>query len=188
MRGGLLFVFASLVLGCAPSPAAQIKTEFKVMRKEQTTEKLIQRGKTFAALGDGTRAEQYLAAAIEQGADPKQVLPLLLKVCISEQRYRVAIEYAEPELQKHPNDAPLRFVVASLYETIGDTVRARSELEKVVSIKPDFASAHFALAVLLRDEAHDLVAADLHFREYLRLAPDGPHAEEAQGSLLKTVP
>jgi len=32
------------------------------------------------------------------------------------------------------------------------------------------------------------VAADPHFREYLRISPRGPHAEEAQASLLKSVP
>jgi hypothetical protein len=47
-------------------------------------------------------------------------------------------------------------------------------------------NAHYALAVLSRDE-NDPVGADKHFREYLRLAPNGPHAEEAQASLLESV-
>ena len=41
--------------------------------------------------------------------------------------------------------------------------------------------------MLLRDEFHDRAGADKHFREYLRVAPDGAHAEEAKGSLLKDV-
>ena len=44
------------------------------------------------------------------------------------------------------------------------------------------------LAVILRDELHDAVGADRHFREYLRITPTGSHAEEAKGSLLKPVP
>ncbi len=57
----------------------------------------------------------------------------------------------------------------------------------MVKDKPDMAPAHFALGVLLRDEQGDLVQADLHFREYLRLDPRGAHVDEARGSLLKLV-
>jgi len=185
----LPFALCALALAaCAPTPAAQIKTELKTMEAEQTVEKLVTRGKGFASVGDYTRAEQYLAAALTKGAPPSKVLPTLLNVCIAEQRYRVAIEYAEPELQKHPKDVHLRFVVASLYKTIGDLSHAERELTQVIEDKPDFAAAHFALAVLLRDDKSDRVAADPHFREYLRLEPGGPHADEAQGSLLKSVP
>jgi TolA-binding protein len=41
--------------------------------------------------------------------------------------------------------------------------------------------------VVLRDSSADLAAADAHFRDYLRLAPNGTHAEEARQSLLKDV-
>jgi tetratricopeptide (TPR) repeat protein len=112
-------------------------------------------------------------------------MPLLLKACIAEHRYRVAINYAEPELKKHPSDFHLRFLLASLYATIGETTTARGQLQRVIEEHPSYAPVHFALAVLLRDEEGDLVQADAHFREYLRLAPDGSHAEEARGSLLK---
>ncbi len=78
-------------------------------------------------------------------------------------------------------------MVASFYSTIGDVAAARAELERVVKDRPDHAAAQFALGVLLRDEQGDLVQADLHFREYLRLDPQGAHVDEARGSLLKLV-
>jgi tetratricopeptide (TPR) repeat protein len=158
----------------------------KTFQEEESASKLLARGKAFASIGDYTRAEQYLAAALEQGADPKIVMPLLLKACVAEQRYRVAINYAEPELRKHPSNYRLRFVLASLYETIGDIAGARGQLERVIKDKPDDAPVHFALGVLLRDKEGDLVGADVQFREYLRLDPTGDHAEEARDSLLKT--
>ena len=61
------------------------------------------------------------------------------------------------------------------------TASARAE-------SPENVEARYVLAVVLRDEVGDLDAADLEFREYLRLAPKGSHAEEAHGSLLTRLP
>ncbi len=176
-------------LGCAAEhDGAKVASQVAVVREEQSPDKLVERGRAFAEIGDLTRAEQYLSAAIDSGANADVVLPMLLRVCISEQRYWVAIDYAEPHLRRRPDDYRLRFVVASLYEVIGDTKMARAHLERVLDDKPEYADAHYAIAVLIRDGEHDVVGADAHFREYLRLEPKGLHAEEARGSLLKTIP
>jgi hypothetical protein len=58
----------------------------------------------------------------------------------------------------------------------------------VLSAKPEHADAHYSLAVLLRDDLGNHLAADAHFRDYLRLAPRGSHAEEANQSLLEVMP
>jgi tetratricopeptide (TPR) repeat protein len=160
----------------------------QTFRKEATTENLVDRGKAFAAVGDTTRAEEYLAAALDQGADAREVLPLLLQVCVQTGRYRSAIQHAENHLRKHPNDVRTRFVVGTLYGAIGETKDAKSALETVLSATPDDAKAHYALAVLARDNESDVVGADRHFREYLRIEPNGSHAEEARASLLKRMP
>src|SRR5262249_6382505 len=155
------------------------------MRREQTHDKLLERGKAFASVGDWTRAEQYLSAAIDAGADARTVTPLLLRVCIADRRYRVAISYAEEYLRKHPDDLQMRNVIGPLYSAVGDTPHARSELERVLSSEPNNAEAHFALASALREANEDPAAMDYHFREYLRLDPRGAHAEEAKGALFK---
>jgi uncharacterized protein HemY len=160
----------------------------QTFRTEGSTDKLLDRGKAFAAFGDTTRAEEYLAAALDQGADPREALPLLLQVCVQTGRYRSAIQHAENHLRKHPDDIRTRFVVGTLYVAIGETKDAKSNLETVVSARPDDAKAHYALAVLARDNENDVVGADRHFREYLRIEPNGAHAEEARASLLKRMP
>lgn len=184
-----LTVVASAVgaAGCAPKAGDKVVAQIKTVQDEETPEKLLARGRAFAAVGDLSRAEQYFAAAIDRGADPRVALPLLLRVCADARRYRAAIDYAEPQLKKHPDDHRLRFVVASFYLTIGESATAREELTRIVTQEPDFAPAHYALAVLLRDDAGDVVTADVHFREYLRLEPRGAHADEARHSLLKLV-
>ena len=156
-------------------------------RKEGDKDKLVERGKGFAAVGDHTRAEEYLAASLEQGANPQEVLPMLLEVCVQTGRYRSAIQHAENHLRRHPEDLRTRFVVGTLYAAIGETKEAKAALATVLERKPNEAKAHYALAVLARDE-NDAVVADRHFREYLRIEPNGNHAEEARASLLKKVP
>jgi tetratricopeptide (TPR) repeat protein len=189
--GGLLgCVLTTSFVACAPAPgsAADVKARVATMKSEDTHAKLLDRGKAFANIGDSTRAEQYYAAAIAEGGNESAIVPLLLSVCLGDGRYRAAIEYAEQYLKRHPNDLRVRFVLGTIYEAVGDSASARTNLQAVVEAHPEDSDAHYALAILARDGDHDPVAADSHFREYLRLNPRGPHAEEAQASLLKSVP
>jgi tetratricopeptide (TPR) repeat protein len=186
--GGVV-ALAAASPACAPKPgsAADVKARIATMKEEDTPDKLLDRGKAFASMGDTTRAEQYYAAAIARGGSEVGIEPLLLSVCVQDGRYRVAIEYAEQYLKTHANDLRVRFLLGTIYEAVGDPARARSNLQIVVDGHPEDPDAHYALAILARDGDHDPVAADQHFREYLRLNPRGPHAEEAQASLLKNV-
>jgi Tfp pilus assembly protein PilF len=177
------------VAACGPvTPAEKAQADMATLRKEATTDKLLDRGRAFASMGDTTRAEEYLAAALDQGADPREALPLLFEVCVQSGRYRSAIQHGENHLRKHPHDLRTRFVVGTLYVAIGETRDAKSNLETVVTARPDDARAHYALAVLARDAENDAVGADRHFREYLRIEPLGAHAEEARASLLQRMP
>lgn len=174
--------------GCTPSPAAKTEADLATMKSEQTPDKLVERGRAFAALGDPTRAEDYLSAALDAGADPRVVMPLILEVCVTNSRYRSAIQHAENHLRKHPGDVGTRLVLGSLYVAVGEVQGGRAALEQVVARKPDEAQAHYALAVLARDHDNDPREADKHFREYLRIRPAGEHAEEARASLLVRIP
>jgi Tfp pilus assembly protein PilF len=184
-------MLCAALAACGPrTPAETTKADLETMRRETEADKLVERGKAFAAVGDTTRAEEYLVAALDQGADPRVVLPVLMQVCVSTGRYRVAIQYAESHLRNHPDDVRTRFVVGTLYAAVGDVKTARENLVTVCEQRPNDSKAHYALAVLARDDAEnqDLVLADKHFREYLRLDPNGAHAEEAKSSLLKRMP
>ncbi len=157
------------------------------MRAEHSAANLLERGRAFAEVGDLTRAEEYLASAIDQGADRREALPLLIDVCVRGGRYRSAIQHAENHLRKQPRDLRTRLVLGTLHYAVGDMAEAHAALEQLLEERPNEARAHYVLAVMARDNENDVVAADRHFREYLRIAPAGDHAEEARASLLKRV-
>lgn len=182
---------ASFVLGgagCAHTPAEKAELDLATMRSEHSKENLADRGKAFAAVGDLTRAEEYLAAALDQGGNPREILPLLLDVCVRGGRYRSAIQHAENHLRRNPHDYATRLVVGTLYAALGEDKDAKAALNQVVEARPNDAQAHYVLAVLARDNENDVISADRHFREYLRIEPNGAHAEEARAALLKRMP
>ena len=176
---------ALMISACGGASASSERAQtLRIMRKGEQPQTLLREGRAFAELGDTTRAEQYLADAMAHGADEAVVVPLLIKVCVRDGRYELAIDYAQRYTQRHPNDARVRYLLGTLYAAIGDGEQARRELEYVVTVKPDDPGPHWALAKVL--EARDPVLASGQFREYLRLAPTGSHAEDARASLAKS--
>lgn len=185
-RAGTLVVAWALALcgGCATTTGETLKANAEVVREESTPEKLLERGDAYAAVGDTTRAEQYFAAALSVGADPSLVTRRVIRVCVADQRYHVAVQYAENHLRHYPDDKQVRFALATLYAGLGEPGSARVHLEMLGESSPDDPDVHFALALLYRKDLHDLLRADHHFRHYLRLAPRGPNAAQARANLI----
>jgi tetratricopeptide (TPR) repeat protein len=172
---------------CAKSQGAQLRDGLHAVERERDPERLTRAGEAYALLGDSSRAIQYFTLAIENGGDEPRLFARILEICIRDKQYRAALDRAEDRLRKHPADDSLRFLIASLYVAVGERARALAELERVVHDRPEQADAHYAMAVLYRDDG-DPMQADRHFREYLRISPQGQHAEEAKGGLLRSVP
>jgi len=175
------------LLGCARGAEPET-ADLTASEDQRRSELLMARASSAASRADYTRAEQYLNLAKESGRDEAEITPLLIDVCIKDQRYRAALQYAQDHLRRHPRAYRLRFVEATLLSALGEVAHAREELEKVLAESPAHADAHYSLAVLLRDDLGNHLEADQHFRSYLQLAPRGAHAEEAGESLLEAVP
>jgi len=184
-----MFAFSMLACatGCGASAGEQLRADVKELQKEHTADKLVERGRAFASIGDFTRAEEYFTAAMDAGAPPRKVMPMLVKACLSDNRLRSVIQYSEGYLAKFPDDVATRFVYGTVLYAVGDYSQAKTELARVTVEKPLIADAHFALALADRELGHHH-EADTQFREYLRLAPRGTHAAEAESGLTKTFP
>lgn len=134
------------------------------------------------ARGDYIRAEQYLVAAMERGHPSHEVVPVLLDACVRGRRYQSALDHAAAQLRRTPEDWRLRYVVATLHESLGEREKARLELERILVGDPSFANAHYSLALLL-SSAGDHQGGRAHLSRYLELDPDGIYAAEARARL-----
>jgi tetratricopeptide (TPR) repeat protein len=148
---------------------------------------LLARGKAYSELGDFTRAEQYFEAALAAGGKSSVIIPQLIKACVASGDLRLASDYAETELSRHPNDAHLRFLTGALYASTGNRSIARDHLVQAANELPNDADVQFSVAAFFRDDLNDRVGSDPYFREYLRISPKGDRAEEARASLMERI-
>jgi len=65
----------------------------------------------------------------------------------------------------------------------GDFERAINLYEAALDDSPRCAEIHYKLAVLYDDKLNDPVSALHHFKRYLALSPNGPHANEVKNSV-----
>jgi tetratricopeptide (TPR) repeat protein len=147
-----------------------------------SAESLYRTGKSLSAQGDYVRAEQYLIAALARGAAEEKVLPVLLRACLEASRLRAAVGYAEPYLARHPDDWRLRYVLATVFSSLGEETQARDHLQRVMEDAPTFPDVFFTMGLMAQNEL-DFDSARKHFGKYLALAPQGPHAAEAREGL-----
>ncbi len=148
-----------------------------------SSEDLFALGIHHARLGDVHRAEQYLQAARQRGHDESEAVAWLVRVCIAGGRYHAALLHAESYLRDHPRHWPLRLVVASIHEALGNIRDAISELEAIVDLEPSSALAHYRLGMLYQTERANNDRVEHHLREYLRLAPSGAHEVEVVAAI-----
>src|SRR5947199_6056339 len=65
----------------------------------------------------------------------------------------------------------------------GDFARAINLYEAALAVSPRCAEIHYKLALLYDDKLNDPVSALHHFKRYLALSPNGPHANEVKKSI-----
>jgi predicted Zn-dependent protease len=130
----------------------------------------------YFARGNLVHAEQELVSALRQGQDPREVIPLLLQVCVHDSRLIGALGCARTELRRAPHDAELRYLTAALHMALGQNQDARAELELLLVEQPTHAIAHYLLGVLA--SGTDAARAREHFAAFLDLAP---HSREPAG-------
>ena len=184
----LIFLLASCAASSACASAGdERRAEAEAVQKESTVAELLRKAEASVSVGDTTRAEEYYASALKVGADPHLVVSKLLVVCVADQRFPAAIEYAEQYLYRRPNDWEIAFAAASLHAAVGEVPRARELLEQVLRQKPELAEAHYTLASVLRSEGDEPELADQHDLAYLKLNPSGPFAETARARLSREV-
>src|SRR5438876_2341932 len=65
----------------------------------------------------------------------------------------------------------------------GDFARAINLYEAALDDSPRCAEIHYKLALLYDDKLNDPVSALHHFKRYIALSPNGPHANDVKNSI-----
>jgi protein involved in temperature-dependent protein secretion len=172
--------------GCTKAPSTP-QSDLARLDAERDPARLDALADQLVVVGDARRAAQYYRLAIDLGAAERDVLPKLVSALVRDRQYQLAALQCQEHLRRQPADAPPRFILASLYMAIGDAVSARRQLDELLRRQPENVQALYASAVLSRDDENNAERADADFRAYLRLEPQGPHADEARASLLSPV-
>jgi tetratricopeptide (TPR) repeat protein len=142
---------------------------------------LFEQGRRATLRGDSIRAEQYLTLAVQSGYPREEALPLLLRACLDGSRLRAALDHAEAYLLEHPEQQRLRYLVATLYLSLGQEDRAELALAQLLARHPEDADAHYLSGVLAVDS--NPARARQHFLAYLDLSPKGLRAAEVRSRL-----
>ena len=111
----------------------------------------------------------YLPAVLNLGANLYQ-----------KKRFDEAVEVYREALRAQDGSVELRNNLAETYRAMGKTREAREEFETILKERPDYAPAHYGLAVLFDDEIGDADQAAEHYRRYLALAPDARDAAQVR--------
>jgi tetratricopeptide (TPR) repeat protein len=174
-RKGVLLL-SSWLVACSASGPPEPQTPSQ--QDTAAARALFERGIALTREGDSVRAEQYLAASLREGYDWEVALPLLMRVCLTGSRLRAALNYASPYLKKYPDAVWLRYLVATVYLGLGQPLHAREHLLAIQGLPPYEARTQYLLGQTEWEGFGDAQAAARHYREYLRVEPNGPYARE----------
>lgn len=171
----------SVQVGCGSRMSADEPPAHSDPIAQVPANELYEQGVARAQRGDLGRAEQYIAAALSKGYPHGEALPMLLRLCVSANRYQHALRYARPYLQRYPGDWALRYLVASILVAMGHKDHAQEELREVLRAVPEEPGPHFLMAELMRATSES--QAREHYERYLELAPNGRNSAAARAAL-----
>ena len=87
--------------------------------------------------------------------------------------YRKAIQCKPDYLKAYSN-------LAAIYKDKGWYGKAIAMFEKALTINPSYAHAHLGLGSIYAEGLKDRQKAIVHYKQYLRLQPDGPYAPQVR--------
>jgi tetratricopeptide (TPR) repeat protein len=108
----------------------------------------VQMGLVYFQQGKRDEARKALESALAQSPGFMPALDQLVALDVVEKRYAAALDRVAREVEKHPQQAELRFLLAKVYLVQPDAPQAVAALRKVTELQPDFQPAYLLLAQL----------------------------------------
>lgn len=146
---------------------------------------LLEKGRNYARLGQSVRAEQYLLAALRQGAEPRLVYPTLVETCVQSGRLQSALVHVQAAIALSPTDARLRQLAASLYLALGQQEQAGFEAARLAESVGSSDQTLYFLGDFYEFGKKDDRTAEAYYRKYLARLPEGSEAYWARSGILR---
>jgi Tfp pilus assembly protein PilF len=128
--------------------------------------------------GKTADAEAAYRKVLEMRPDDTPAALNLGALLYSQKRYEDAIGIYREAVARDPQSTAARNNLAEAYRAAGDRASARREFDTLLKENPDYAPAHYGLALLYDDAKQgDRRRAAEHYRRYLALAPDAADAD-----------
>jgi len=98
-----------------------------------------------------------------------------------------AAEYFQRAVQIEPSNAVALFNLGSTLDDLGRLNEARQQLRLATRLDPDYADAHYNLAIVCEKMNAEESEARDHWSVYLKLEPSGRYAEYAREATGLTI-
>ncbi len=163
---GILLVFAALLMGIWLS----VRQQYPVPTPQASSS----RTSTAAA-----REKDYLRLLAENPRDPG-TLVALADLYFAQGKYQLATARYQQALDIDPSNATVRTGLAVAFFHLGRTDDAVRQLQRGLVDNPNIPNAYYYLGLILWRDRSDIAGARHAFRDYLQVAPSGPHASDVR--------
>lgn len=120
-------------------------------------------------------------------ANPRQAENFWLlevNLLLDEKQQQEALTTATEALEQYPDNIEIRYARAMLYDTLGQTAEAESDLRRIIEQEPQNAVALNALGYILTTRTDRLREARGYIEQALKLDPDNPAILDSMGWVL----
>lgn len=185
-------VLVRLDSGALAEPSGQMQLDFgddaphaavvEQSTQERSAADRFERGCTYEEAGDLLRAAIAYREALTLGDPQPQVFFNLGNVLYAQGQLREAVEQFRQAVQLDGRFAEAWNNLGNVHADLEETDQAVSAFKQAVAARPDYADAHYNLADTFQS-LHRFSEARRHWKEYLRLEPQGEWARYARRCL-----
>jgi len=174
----LLPIFVLLLGGCASGPAKKSATDPLIETQQRNSGKLpteelatrYQSALTELNNGDYETAKKSLQKIIDIDADLAGPWANLALIHIKQNYYEEAEKKVTIALDKNPKMAQALNIAGFIEYQKGNINTAKNYYQKAITNKPDYALAHYNLALLYDVYLQEIAKAVIHYQRYLDLS------------------
>ena len=175
-----MYQIVDLELAATNAPAALKLVEAELARTNSAPLRYLQ-GRAFSAQKQWPQAEQAFRQSLELNPDFSLSYQSLAQVYLANTNLAGAAKELEGLVSRRTNDLASAVVLATVYERLGQTERARDRYEQLIKLNPRFVPPYNNLAYIYTERLPQLDRALELATKARQLAPEDPSIADTLG-------